>query len=773
MPTLFLFLTLLPGILAAERLDPSPAIPLSAALLLLVLFLFPPRRKLRSLRRAALLCLPPVIITCAITVARVAPATDLPAENVVLEGEVTGKGGASITSIRVLHGPLRGSTLPWRRHDRAGLPPAGSIVKVRGDLLSLPWNRNEGGWDRFAPWRRNGAPGLLVGETIARRASLPLTAQWRERVMERIETLGGEEGALFRALFLGYRRDVERERVAAFRSTGLSHLLALSGLHLGILYGVIAAPLGLLPLPKRLVPLLTTSALWMYGAVAGYPVSLVRALIMASFFAAGRLLRWPVRPLNTLGAAALLSLALKPCAAGEVSFQLSFAATAGILACRPILDRLSGSLPARFIAAPLVVSLAAQAATLPLVVYHFQQIAPFAAVATLLVTPFTILSLVTGAFWLAVGPIHPLVDRILESGAWMSLRLFGSLVELAAEHGPAPLVTCRGSALPAAVPLALLLLTLFALRRQSVRPLIASLPLIALLLVLPRLSPDDSLPLRITFIDIGQGSATLIETGSGESILVDAGFRSETWDNGAMVIAPLLKRRNRWPLTYGFVSHPDADHLGGMVSLVQSGGVRRLIDPGYDHTSSLYELYVETARHGNCNWATSLTGSVYRFRDGTSLHMLFAPEGRAEAGHPNDASLVILLRRGRFSLLLPGDAPPHIERFLEIHHLCDRLTVLNAPHHGAGSGCTSHCLARARPRFATISAGEGNGYGHPHPGVLRRLARSGSRIYRTDLHGAITMRTDGRRLRIDAAAPGFAPENYDLLSQPRVSPGFW
>ncbi len=771
--------------MAAKCLDPSPAFILGSALIALLTLALSTQNRFRPLGRCAFWALPSLIITGRIITSAIAPELELPLTDAVVRGRTCVARSGTITSLRILDGPLRGLTIPWKGPWDGPAIAAGSEVAVEGTLVGLPWRRNVGGWDRFSRWRRAGAPGLLEGSVVAYGPPSSFTARLRAKIIERTRELGDAEGALLRAILLGARRDVARERVDAFRSTGLSHLLALSGLHLGILFGIVTAPLGLLPLPRRIIPGLATALLWAYGAMAGFPVSLVRALTMASFLSAGRLLRWPVRPLNTLGAAALVSLVVDPAAASDVSFQLSFAATAGILASRPILQLLPRGLAGRLVIAPMVVSLAAQVSTLPFVVFHFQQVAPLASIATLLATPFTALSLVTGSVWLALGPLHPLIERVLESGAWGALRLFGLVVELCDRLGPSPWIICRSWWTIAALPLALYLLTLFAIHRRQradkfpggraivLRTILLGAPVIVLLAILPSFLPDDSLPLTITFIDVGQGSATLIESAGGESVLVDAGFRSERWDNGAAVIAPFLKRRGTWPVTVGIVSHPDADHLGGMVSLLEEGGIEQLFDSGYDHDSPLYQMYVDAATGEGNRWATVRTGWSRNLGGGTTVELLLAPEGGVTPGHPNDASLILLVRHGRFSMLLPGDAPPRAERFLATRHMADRLTLLNAPHHGAGYGCTVPFLQRSRPGFAVISAGKENNYGHPHLGVLRRLDRLGCRIYRTDLLGAITLQTDGNHLRVDAAAPWFEGEEYELFSAPRRSEGFW
>ncbi len=773
MPTWKLLVTLLPGIVAADRLDLSPAIPLAlAAAVLLILVLSPPHRTPWP-ARGAIVLLPSLLFFFRAEEAATPARWKSPASGTV-RGVVHRGAGGRIVTLRTGDAWPGSIDIPWIVPHGDTVPPAGSIVEITGAVAPFPFPRNRTGRDRFARYRRRGAPGVFEGELTAWRPGRSAAGRARRAIGSRIDRLGSEEAALLKALLLGDRSGVSKERTDAFRTAGLSHLLALSGLHVGILYVLLSVPLASLPLPRRAVPALAVSFLWFYGAVADYPVSLVRALIMASLLATGVFFRWPVRPGNALGAAALVSLFLDPGAHRDVAFQLSFAATAGILASRPLVSALAARGPIGRLFIPLLVGVSAQAATLPFIVYHFQQIPLLAAPATLLTAPLATLALTASVFWLAAGMLLPAVEPTLEAGAWGALRLFGTTVERIASAAPAPWIICRQSTAAAAIPPAILLLTALAVRRKSIRPLLVLPATLLLLLHLPAPFPFHrrSLPLTVTFLDVGQGSATLIEQEGGGSFLVDAGGRSDRWDNGASVIAPFLRRTNMWPLSGGIVSHPDADHMGGMISLLEEGGIGRIRDPGVDHRSDLYRRYVRAAMAAPAGWAACRTGETFSLGDGAVLRILYAPEGRTDGCSTNDASLIVLLTFGRFTLLLPGDATPRLERYLTVHHLADAITMVAVPHHGARGGCPPAFLERARPRFAVISVGARNRYGHPDDGIVRRLEKEGCLLLRTDIAGGITVRTDGRRLTIETASPRIETMAFELPPAPRRAAGF-
>ncbi len=746
MPTFKLLILLLPGEIAALLINLPPAARLLPAVVILAGFLFLGGRGYDRTARIALLLIPSLFsIVRAGAPEGVRPLGNSPPIHLTGTVQSPAKGGRF--EIRAGGSRWGGTLLTVRAPFGAEFPQVGEKVSVQGTWSDYPWPRNPGEPDWYGKERRRGGAGLIRAESVVVTPDRAGVSGFRRRIHERTKQLGEQEGALLRALLLGDRSDVAWETTRAFRDTGLSHLLALSGLHLGILYIVISAPMSFLGVPVRLVPVVSVLLLWGYGAVVSMPASLFRALVMASVLAWGRFREWPVNPWNALGAAAVLALAADPAALIDVGFQLSFAATGGILAIRPLLSRLSRNVFGQWILSPLVVSLGAQLATLPLVLFHFGRVAPLSALATLAATPFTILSVVSGAAWLLLGPVHCEINRLLGAAAWASFRLLETVVIGLADRGTSPWMAGAsfGGVIASVGGGALLILR----ARQTKHARHFGLAL-AVLFVPMGVSREE---LTITVLDIGQGSAAVLDLPGGERILIDAGLRSPYRDMGARVIAPFLSKTGSTRLDMAFISHPDADHLGGVVSLMESGSVKRLIDPGLPHESGLYESYEDTAIKRNCQWSAARSGVTFAFRGGVFLDVLFAPEGRVDPAHPNDASLVLLLRYGEFRMLFPGDAPPSMERHLTNYRKADRLTLLVASHHGAGTGCLPRFLERARPQATVISCGAENRYGHPHPAALRRLDRVGTIILRTDEDGAVTIRTDGRSARVEIMNP--------------------
>lgn len=748
-PALFAFLFFLPGVIAADRTDLPPALLLGGGAAALALFAVAGAVGGRGARKIALSVLLPAlgVLHAERGGAPPFPPTD---SSLRFAGSISGAGPGTLRRLRVDEGPLAGRSVLLRPPEGMDFLPVRGRIEGRGGIAPFPGPRNPGDPDLFGRERREGW--AFVRADSARATGSPsLLEPFRTALAERAKRLGGREEGLFLALFLARRERLDPGLVDAFRGTGLAHLLALSGLHLGLLYGLVAAPLSLLPLPRRLRPAVAVALLWLFGIAAGLPVSLFRALVVATLLAGGRALERPLDRWNALGVAALAAIAADPSAPGDVSFRLSFAAAAGIAAVLPRAARLARRPLFRWVGVPLLVGAAAQSATAPVTLHHFGTFAPLGVPLTVAVSPLTAFALASGSAWVLLGSAFPRTDETLENATWGALGLLRAAVEGASDHGPG--LVRLPSEQADRVALSIGLLFLIPLRRRFPRarfPLFL-LPLLPLLSLVPlRGGPE----LRITVLDVGQGSAALAELPGGEKVLFDAGPRSPGWDSGARILLPHLRRRDALPVDLALFSHPDADHMGGALALFEASAVRRVMDGGHEREGAIYGRYDSLAACAGRRWSALLPGAVLRFRGGVTVEVLHAPAGRALAGGSNESSLALLLRYRRFTMLFPGDAPPLVEEHLRKRGAARRLSVLLLPHHGAREGATTRFLRRARPRAAIVSAGIRNRYGHPHEAPLRRLDALGVPLFRTDRDGGVTVRTDGRRLVVEGTRPG-------------------
>ena len=261
--------------------------------------------------------------------------------------------------------------------------------------------------------------------------------------------------------------------------------------------------------------------------------------------------------------------------------------------------------------------------------------------------------------------------------------------------------------------------------------------------------PPTQNPLRVTFLDVGQGDAAVIETPGGKTILVDTGgMDQEGGDNeGRRTVAPFLRSRGVNHVDMILLSHPHTDHIGGAAALIGQFPAALLMDNGQDADKPPVANILTAAQTHHVLYRAARRGQVIELGDGVLLRVL-SPTELETHGAVNNASMVLRLEYKRTTLLFTGDAEIDEETDLlndKLPLACDALKV---GHHGSDTSTTPEFLAAAHPRFAIVSVGKHNLYGHPRLDVMRRLSESGAKTYRTDQCGAVTLLSDGETTQV-------------------------
>lgn len=706
------------GIAGAERVAPGlvASVAVGAAIVTLIVAARRPVDRLARLVALASLFAAAGALRSAHDAAWRDPLTPLAGATAELTGRFDG---------RLLHVTGIDARVALRSADTV---PRG-IVRVRGPLRLARSLRTPGGFDERA-WLRTHRASLLLD---VRRGSLvrPEAAGRRRARAALTRGLRPEAAKLVGAMVLG-----ERERSKALRDrfarAGLAHLLALSGLHLGI----VAAALGLLLAPLRrargvVVALAAVAVPFLLGPTP----SLVRAAAMTAVVAlavsqgSGR-----IGPLAALGVAGAASLLARPAWLGDVGFQLSYLSLLGIVAWGVPAARAAATGRSRFdprawLGSGLSVSLAAWTAGLPVVASSFGSVALAGPVANLVAVPLATLLVPLGAAIAAAGavglPTGPLAGALLGPVA-------EALVALAAlaERVPAlptPAIGGAGTLLfaVAVVPWAGTLRRRFA----PSRALLVTSVAVGCWSLLP---PAGPLPEWVV-LDVGQGDASLIRLPGRIEVLVDGGGTPfGSYDVGAEVVVPALRAMGVDALELVVLSHPDLDHAEGLVAVLRSLPVAAL---AYGHAAPgepAWDRLAAVARAEGVPLLPLRRGERLRFGRAT-LHVLH-PTAQP-SGETNRDSLVLRLDwRERPWILLAGDVPREVERTLAV----PPLPVLLAPHHGSASSTGPALLRAARPSTVAISVGR-NRYGHPAEAVLSRLRDAGAEVLRTDRSGTLRL----------------------------------
>ncbi|GAA6736413.1 MULTISPECIES: ComEC/Rec2 family competence protein [Thermus] len=597
---------------------------------------------------------------------------------------------------------VAGGFTVWEGHRLwvAHYPPLeDGLYQLRGYIAPPEGRTNPGGLDQRAWLLSQGSRGVLKAEGAERVGGMGgLGEVFRKRLAQ---GLSPEAKEVLEGLVLGEKRGLE-ELYPLFQKAGLAHLLALSGLHVGLLLGafLLLYPLG------RARFLLALLALGFYLLLAGPSPSLVRASLMGGLSLLGLLLGLGrAGVLQGLGVALFLQLLLRPEAVLGLGFQLSHLAVLGMALVLPALRPPPG--PWGWVLGGLAATLAAQSLLLPLLLHHFHLLPLLSPLTNLLALPLAALLVPLGFLKLFLGaPLAPLAEPLAQG-----------LLALAEGGSRGPLLR-MGEIAPlgfAFYYLALLppLLALHGRLPWGKALLLASFPtLLGLLQAWPK-------PLDLWALDVGQGDAFLARLGRAE-VLVDGG-RPEMGER----VVRALRALGVEALEVLVATHPDADHAGGLLKVVEEVPVGlAILSPAFGEEDPLAKALKEKGI------PTLRPGAGTRLRVGRGTVEVLWPE--TLSGEENRDGLALLLGFGKGRALLLADLPQEAEEALE----APPVEVLKVSHHGSRTGTSPRLLEQAQPKVALIGVGK-NPHGHPHPEVLERLKSHGVRVYRTDRDGAV------------------------------------
>ncbi len=645
------------------------------------------------------------------------------------------------------------------------MEPLGEGQRIRADVrLHRPVGfRNPDAFDYPAHLRREGI--LLVGSGRGDRVT-PLTADappWPVRVRRwAVATVQAElpesSAALLAGLLLGERTALPAETDEAFRRAGVYHVLAVSGFNVALVASSVFATLSLFGVPRRATALVAGGVLVGFALVVGGQPSVLRATVMGLVLLLSVLLERESQLMNALCLAGLALLIWSPNDLWDPGFQLSFAATAGIIS---LAATFTGFMTERglphCLAAPVAVSLGAQLAVTPIMLAHFNQLSLIGPVANLLVVPLagpaTTLGMVALLLQLASETAASLVFNTLWAllvglrvVVWAAAAIPGAMVHLPAPSWAAMAAWCGALVLIPYIP-------------ERVWPRVTASALVAAAAALcawPWVSPGDG-RLRITFLDVGQGDATFVELPDGPRVLVDGGPGGvQRFDVGERVLAPFLWNRPVHRLDVVALSHSDSDHAGGVAAVLRHFRVTEFWESGRWAPGGEGALLALSRSDA----ARRVLRAGQRLWLGDALVTVLNPDGQPGVG-ANDDSLVLRLDWRAVSVLFTGDlGGPGEARVLERREPL-RVLALKVAHHGSRFSSGAQFLEAVWPTFAIISVGPRNPLHHPSPETLARLEASGARIYRTDRDGAIILETDGQRVWITRWARR-ATEVFDL-----------
>ena len=566
-------------------------------------------------------------------------------------------------------------------------------------------------------------------------------AVWRELLLKKIDALFPTDAAGFaKALLVGDRTGIDYETNTAFKVSGISHIIAVSGLHVSILFGLLYT----VTLRKRwLTGLIGIPGMLLFAAVVGFTPSVTRACIMQILMLVAMMSNKEYDPPTALSFAVIVMLAVNPMTAASISFQLSVGCMVGIfLFSEKIREYLENkwtwgsgkdwALLAKLkhgAVSSVSVSIGAAVVTTPLVAYYFGTVS-LVGVLTNLLTLWVISFIFYGiVLVLLIGLLWPGVGCAIAGLISWAVRYVLLTAKVLSEFPMAAVYTesiyivfwligCYG------------MLTVFLLCKKRYPLVLGSCAAVSLCIamLLSWFEPlSDSL--RVTVLDVGQGQCILLQS-EGRTYMVDCGGDSETV--AADKAAETLLSQGIDHLDGIILTHYDTDHAGGVAHLLTRVQTDALYLPDMTDDSGTSQQLANLAES-----SIKYIDEDIRFILGQTVLTIFAPETK---NLDNESGLCVLFQRGNCDILITGDRGELGEMLLLRRPELPQLEVLIAGHHGSGSSTGEELLKETAPQTVIISVGQDNSYGHPAKALLDRLARYGCTVYRTDENGTIIYR---------------------------------
>jgi competence protein ComEC len=602
---------------------------------------------------------------------------------------------------------------------------------------------------------------LAHGGPVAER-SAAVRAWVRRVITAHVAPLDERSAAVAIAILIGDRTGLSDEDERRLQDAGTYHVIAISGGNIAILAVFLVGITRALRIPYRLAAGLSIVFLLFYGEIAAGSASVERAVTAACVFLVALLLDHRGAALNVVAVAAVLAMAVRPVTPADGGFLLSFGATLGILLGA---SRLAARLPAagstggrlrtsvtRLAAGILIATVCAEIALAPVAATLFSRVTVAGLVLNFAAIPLMTLVQCGSMALLAAHAVSPGIAgwcaTVVQWSAWAlveSARLVDVFPWLARDVVPPPLWT-------SALYYALCVTALFLDRLRRVALIAWAIVAFGIWVGVSGLAGGQAAApttLRVVMLDVGQGDATLAILPGGTALLVDAGgIAGTTYDVGGRVVLPALRALGVRRLHALVLTHGDPDHVGGAAVLLERMPIANVWEGVPVPPDPARRSLIAAAASRRIVWRTVRPGDV-EVVGGVEIRILHPPEPDWERQRVrNDDSVVLELRYGDVSILLPGDIGGEGERAVAGRLALGRTVVLKAAHHGSATSSGEAFLDAARPDVVVVSAGRNNRFGHPAPVVVDRLRRRDVPIFNTATDGAVLIDTDGRGVQI-------------------------
>lgn len=553
-------------------------------------------------------------------------------------------------------------------------------------------------------------------------------------------TLTDEEGNLLLAILLGDKDKLSEDIQESFKTSNLSHMLAVSGAHvsyiiLGLTYVLQNSIIG-----KKNGKIVCIIFLLAFMAITNFTPSVTRACIMAILTLFSSIIYRKSDVYTNISVAALITLIFNPYSLLDLGFQLSYGGTIGIIIfIKRIQEKKSNSKVVNYIKQMALVSIYANIIIIPIMMYHFNTVSFTFIISNIMASPILGIIVITGFLFIitsiTVKPLTSLIAIFIKP----ILSILIKISQICSKLPFSNILVVTPYMFNVISYYAIILYCIKSKKNNKCKIIICLLIVLILINFIIYIFPQK---LRIFFIDVGQGDSTLIITPDKKTVLIDGGG-SDSFDVGEKVLLPYLLDRRILKVDYVLISHFDTDHCGGILTIMEKVKVKNIIISEQAEHSENYERFKKLMIHKKIRLIEVKKGDKIKIGRYSEFKILF-PTSRLLSENPlNNNSIVAQFNYNNFKMLFTGDIEKLAEQqILKAEKAEIRADILKVAHHGSKTSSIPEFIKAVKPKIALIGVGKNNTFGHPNQQTIKNLENIKCRIYRTDLQGEIIIKID-------------------------------
>lgn len=645
----------------------------------------------------------------------------------------------------------------------------GDKIIIKGNFEEASSARNEGGFDYKQYLKSKNIYGIISVDKkdikLIKKNNVGVIDLLANKVSNSMkikieQNLSNETSKLLSGILIGNKNNLQKEIQEDFRNSSLSHVLAISGMHVSYIMLGITFVINKMKFNKKVSKIITIFILLFFIILTGKTASVTRACFMSSYIILASLFHKKAHVLASISISLLIILIINPYLILDIGLQLSYGGTIGIVLIYPILKKVKKKKEdksSKFkkiihkikdkILDIILITISANLVIFPIVLFHYNTISFTFIISNLLISPIIGIIIILGFISVfasyIISPISKVMFLILQTFLNLLIKIAHFCAELpfSKVYFPTPKIYVIIIYYVFLIFIILARNKIIVIKKINKKIIIIFVIIIIILNLILNFIPKT---FTISFIDVGQGDSMLILTPKGKKILIDGGGSrdEESFNIGKQTLIPYLLNKGITKLDYILISHFDSDHVGGILSVLEELKVEKVIICEQEENEN-YRRFKEIVKNKKIKVYVVKKGDNVKIEENILLNILWPKDEKIKENAINNNSIVAKLNYKNFSILLTGDIEKIAEN--EILKEYENSNILNAnilkvAHHGSKSSSINEFLEKVKPQIALIGVGEKNTFGHPNEGVLKRLENINTKIYRTDKKGEITIK---------------------------------